>query len=146
MLRTKINTAGNLVRTKDGALVYSLYVQESHQTHWLDALPNTKNWPGLGLFPERPKYNYRGSGYAAWKPKYDAAMKEWERAAAEYTRALYSDPSYIKAASEFVEKQQRQPEFLPLGILGDFSRGELILVEQDNEENKRRVCRLCLPR
>jgi HNH endonuclease len=116
MSRTKITTVGELGRAKDGALAYSLYIQEVDKTFWLESLANTKNWPTLGRFPERPKNDpprYRSPEYATWKVKYDAAMAEWNRASEEYTRALHADASYIEAASQFEQKVQKQPEFLP---------------------------------
>ncbi len=109
MSRTKITTVGELVRAKDGALLYSFYIQEADQMVWLDALQNTDNWPSLGPFPERPKNDYSGLQYAAWKVKHDATMEEWKRASADYTRALLADASYIEAASQLEEKQQKCP-------------------------------------
>lgn len=116
MSRTKITAVGELFRAEDGALLYSLYVQEMNQAAWLEVLANTNNWPTLGPAPEKPKYNpphhSKRTEYAEWSERHKAATDEWEQASAEYARALHADSACLAKTSEFMKVQQQEPQLL----------------------------------
>jgi len=57
MSRTKITTVGQLIRMENGALFYSVFISETGQTAWLEALTDTEHWPGLEPVPQEPKYD-----------------------------------------------------------------------------------------
>src|SRR5579872_1952166 len=108
MARTKVNAVGKLVRQDDGGLLFSLFIAELNETHWLEALANTDEWPNLGNLPAKPEYDpphTRDRAVRAdWNEKHKLAKEEWSRAVASYKRALHSDPSYIELASQLVER------------------------------------------
>jgi hypothetical protein len=101
--RTTVKIVGRLRFTDEDGLQYSLPVGKPEQTFWLEALPETDNWPTLGKRPERPKLV--GS---QWK----AVEEKWKRATETYTKDLHADPTYKAAASEFMAKQQQEPKLL----------------------------------
>jgi HNH endonuclease len=118
MSRTNISTVGQVARTEDGGLFYSVFISETRRTVWLEVLANTENWPILGPVPQKPEYDpprFKRPGTperAEWKAQYDAARKQWEEASAAYKQALHSDVSYQDAASKFTTEQKNQPQLL----------------------------------
>jgi len=124
--RTKITIVGKLRLSEEG-LLFSLSVGEpgKEKTTWVEALPNAYQWPGLGKFPERPTSQsvreafpdrHRPGGWygeeaqEVWRAAKKAAEEEWHRARDAYFQALHSDPAYIQATAEFVERQHREPQ------------------------------------
>lgn len=120
MSRTKITNVGTLIHLEDGGLMCSLTLSETQQTFWVEVLPNTRDWPGLGKFPEKPKDNQGPRRYSEETQEArrerqaanKAAQEEWKRACANYQSAVHSDPSYVQAASDLLELQKRDPQRL----------------------------------
>ena len=51
MSRTKITNVGALYQLADGGVLCSLTLSETQETVWVEALPNTRDWPYLMVPP-----------------------------------------------------------------------------------------------
>ena len=118
-MRTKITTVGALRFSETEGLKLSLLVgdKEKKTTVWLEALADAFNWPGLGKYPEKPKSPPRPSSRdpqatKKWGDAKTAAEEEWKRVRGFYEEALHADPNYRQQALEYIDLQNRGPQFL----------------------------------
>ncbi|MGH7932872.1 MAG: HNH endonuclease [Candidatus Binataceae bacterium] len=121
MSRTRISIVGMLQSSNEDDLVYSILIgspprpmQLAGLPDGIEGLPDVHDWPGLGKYPEKPKPGPppRFGPPAAWqerRAKDEAAKRKWREDCDAYMAAVHSDPTY-KKASEFKERQRREPQ------------------------------------
>jgi hypothetical protein len=123
MSPTKVSIIGALRFSDGDGLLYSLPIgkDEKQTTIWLDTIPNTLDWPGLGKYPEKPKpaapptWRDRQADskvHEKWAAANKAAEEEWKRACDVYLKTLHTDPKYVQKALEFIDLQNREPQCL----------------------------------
>ena len=95
------------------------------QSYCLEVLPKAYEWPGLWTFPNLPQEVFSRGRTTGRTPEARAEqreaeeiaarrlpeeMAEWRRACVTYRKALHAETSYRKAAQEYLERQNREPQ------------------------------------
>ena len=123
MARTTVTVVGLLRFSEEGALEYSLALGKPGQerTLWLDAIPGTDSWPGLGVSPKKPQPRATPSfrdktARDAVHAANEAAEQEWRAAVKAYSQAVHADPKYKSEATGLLDLQNREPQCVMPGF------------------------------
>jgi 5-methylcytosine-specific restriction endonuclease McrA len=114
------------------------------ETLWWEGLPGAFEWPGLTRIPDQPKPQRpqpfsRHESIEQKKLRWAAdktAKDEWTRARDLYWQTLHADPSYKKAALEFLARQRVEPHRLEINPLWAY-RDKVLRVDSNEPETLR---------